>query len=422
MLLEGTLKAELKKNDNLIDLALLTFEEYDRLINSSRKYHSNSAYETSVNKLNDSWMKDKLARAKRLHTRTMRGLSIAFFGEAIDKSDQKYLRYDEDHNPVFIDNQLQYYSKKELEKMFAGKLYTYDFYAVDEESGKIVGVVQDEWGCLLVMVASEYRGLGIGPELVKLARTYEPAKDSGGFTPGGHVNVMKVHSNFVKDAAAKGFYSKLVLAGKMTAQRAKEIVTSAKVQIDWQGNTHKIKSTVSPFSTDKTFANKPEDWLVGNIHGSFVVYNRKLLTMSEEEREHQLSERLFLGAAYAGSPYHQSTPNKLIMHTFGGKNDKIKKLLMACVLGDAEEHGDYVRIQNTDLEYVDMNKVTKDDYFFNKSETTIIPHNYLPMYNQLKPLFKIEAAVRKKYDKYDELTHWLTESLLSHFAGETDED
>ena len=32
------------------------------------------------------------------------------------------------------------------------------------------------------------------------------------------------------------------------------------------------------------------------------------------------------------------------------------------------------------------------------------------------------VLLRKKYDKYDELTHWLVESLLSHFEGETDED
>jgi GNAT superfamily N-acetyltransferase len=419
-LLEATIKSGLKKNSNLIDPALLTYQEYAELVNPDRKTHGSDAYDSSISDFNRNYMKAELDKSKRLFTRTLKGIQIAFFGLEQNKTDSKYVRHDADGNLVKVDGEVQYYSKRELETMFAGRLYSYEFFAVDDLTGKIVGGVQDEWGCMLVRVAAEYQGLGIGPELVKLAREYEPEKHSGGFTPAGKNNFKKVHSAFVKNAMAKGFYSKLVNAGQMTASRAKEIVSSANFSENWDGTKTKVSIGENPLNPSDLYKNETKDWLLADFHSMFVLYNKKLIEMWNDDRHAMFLDRFILGVSYAGGGYHHAARKPLIHFTFGGQTDPLKKLMMKIQLAVCRQHGDSLRVMDEDMKYIDESTVTFGESI-NPGEKTVIPGKSYK-FSDYADFILAEHKWRKSVDKYNEFEHWLMETAEQQFKDEHETD
>lgn len=417
-LLEGTIKSELKKNSNLIDPAMLTYQEYYKIVNPSKKMHDSEAYSASISSLQ--YAKSNLTKATRLFTRTLKGIQIAFFGLAHSKLDNKYVRHDENGDINRYDGEIQYYSKRELEKLFAGKLMEYEFYAVDDSTGKIVGRVQDEWGCLLVMVASEYHGLGIGPELVKLARTYEPEKDSGGFTPLGLKNFKKVHTAFVKNAMSKGFYSKMVNSGQMTATRAKEIVSSANFVQKTGDFETKASIGENPLNPSNLYKNETKDWLLADFHGMYVLYNKKLIDMWNDDRHEAFINRFILGASYAAGGYHHEDRKPLIHFTVGGQTDQLKKLMMKIQLADCRLHGDSLRVMDEDMKFIDESTVTFGDSV-NPGEKTVIPGKSY-QFSDYADFILAEHKWRKSVDKYNEFENWLMESAESLFTDGHESD
>ena len=72
------------------------------------------------------------------------------------------------------------------------------------DENQYIGGLQDEWGCILIHIAEEYQGFGLGPILGKLAREYYPSKSSGGFTNAGYTNFINVYRDMVKNYIQSG--------------------------------------------------------------------------------------------------------------------------------------------------------------------------------------------------------------------------
>lgn len=378
---EATYRPSLKKNSPSIEPWKYTFKEYMQFANPHSKHHDSGSYQFTVDQLNQDYQIDALKTMKLLGSKNLKGIQVDFYGKELDK---RTLTYAKDFD---------------VEKVFAKNPYEYSFKAVDHDTGKIVGIAQDEWGALLIAVAMEYQNLGIGPVLGQYARSYVPHYDSGGTTSGGHNNLIKVYSKFVSDAMREGKYVAAVKSGEMSVARAKEIIASASL------NTVK-----SPLKTSNEW--KGEKMLLANIHGMYIIYDSKLLELHKQDRhDDDLAERFVYGAAYAGPGYHDTT--NLRIFTFGGKSEKIKRNLMNILLMDAGSNDENVIVPDTLGQYVD-DQLCKQ-----------IPHRYDKGVSLYKPLVKStksidgmishEKGIRKPYDQYDEFSNWLAEKAVGDF-------
>ena len=401
---EATIKQELPMNDlsKKIKPYLMTWGEYSKMANPSSKWHESGAYDFSLRELNRPSQHDEIKSMKPMNSKMINGRSFTFYASVGDKTNNNYVKSGAGTNNV------EYYSQDEKEQMFSGKKHTYDFKVVDDDTGNIVGTAQDEWGALLIAVAKEYRGFGLGVMLGTLMRGHAPEYDSGGLTQAGYNNLFKVYSGMVKKAMASGTYSKLIRANQMTVARAKEIVDSANLKI-------KEPSALNP---KKTFENKSKDWLMMNSEGgAFILYNKKLIDMylNDDVADH-FKKDMIIGMGYASGGYNQDSTD-VIIHQFGGKDDNIKKLMMDLIMSDSQQNGENVRVENSIDKYVDKSKVRKARNFYNKSETVYTPVKYdIDMSSD----FKQEARYRKKRDPYSEFTNWLEETATQMFDSYLD--
>ena len=299
-LFEATIKAELPKNKTSVEPWRMTYKEYYAIANPSRKMHDSGAYDFSVKDLNKDYQKEDLAEMKLLRSISLKGIQVDIFGHAKDKRKAKY------HNT----------SQEQIDARFGDAPYEYSLKAVDHESGNIIGTAQDEWGALLISVAKEYRGLGIGPLLGEIMRKYVPDYDSGGFTYAGRDNFMKLYAAFVAEALRAGKYSQAVKNGEMTADRAKEIIASAN-----------LKAARHSFEPSKEWAK--DKMVIGNFHDTIVIYDSRLVELfAKGKHENYLSDKFLYGVAYIGV----NPGEKDVMYAFGGQNDRIKNILMTIVL------------------------------------------------------------------------------------------
>lgn len=183
---------------------LMTYDEYLSLANPEGKYHTSSAYQVDVSRLNSYKRKEDFQHLLK----TANGIEYRMRKEKVE-----YAKWDD----------LKYAGKMSDEEMEQGGLANLraDLSAWDGDD--CVGAAQDEWGCVLYMVAEEYQGEGIGVTLGHLYRSIYPDKGSGGFTPSGKKAFQKVYLRFVEEAIKYRKYEKAVRAGEITQEKVEEI-------------------------------------------------------------------------------------------------------------------------------------------------------------------------------------------------------
>lgn len=370
------LEATTDYTEKIVDPALLTYEEFWEKVNPRSKSHSSDAYDWSLPKFKQT--KDKYPTL--LFRKEINGVSFEFRMLKQDNyQDNLYVKYDPDGDIVRINSLAQYYTREELLKMGKYRRFSFDFGVF--HGNQCVGVSQDEWGCLLVSVASEYRGFGLGPVITKLAWEAEPGKDTGGCTPKGAGVVRKVHAEFVHEYLQKGFYSLLVKQGKLTAQRAQQIIASASLQ-------SKPKQQRN-YGTDD-----PENWLLFHENGIFILYDKRLKDIYQDE-DGYWKDKCIKAVGDVGGMMHEN--ENYLLRRIGGDTEGLKKfMLLCCVTWTAEEDGKPLLVYEEDLPLVDTTqmKVKKDR---KNGWVSLItePLDY-------KPMERAEKKWRKQFDKYDE--------------------
>jgi hypothetical protein len=100
-----------------------------------------------------------------------------------------------------------------------------DTIAVLNDHGDIVARGDDEWGATLLRVAEEYRGRGLGKLLAQVWYEINPSSKSGGFTPAGRANAAAAWEQRVREWLSRGWYSELVRSGRMSRDRARQILS-----------------------------------------------------------------------------------------------------------------------------------------------------------------------------------------------------
>ena len=132
--------------------------------------------------------------------------------------------------------------------------------------GEIIAMASDEWGATLFSVVKEYRGLGLGQVLGRFWYDQNPSYRSGGFTPAGERNAIKLWEERVREFLTRGWYSELIRAGKIAKNRVDEILA------DLSGPRPKTDDTprpAPPTEKDLRFLIEPDQY--------FVVYDARAL-------------------------------------------------------------------------------------------------------------------------------------------------
>lgn len=211
--------------EKVVDPALMTTQEYIRMLDPGNKAHCDTAYKIS---LKDRYQPSREDFSQLINHVEFYGIKFEIRMNELDRAapDRKYVKMTPKGEPVLDEKgNSVYLTQEEKEQRFANRRYDYSIGVFTKEDGYIGGV-HDEWGCMLYQIVDEYQGMGIGSYVAELARKYMPDKPSGGFTSSGYRTIQKVHAKFVRDYMSSGMYSHLVKTGQITPQRVKQIIGS----------------------------------------------------------------------------------------------------------------------------------------------------------------------------------------------------
>lgn len=341
--------------------ALLTLPEYYELVNKGKGSHPDSAYDVGLESLNK-YENDPEEYDKLIGTKRIKGMDFRFY---VKRS----------HNEITV--------------------------GVFNEDNERVAASQDEWGAMLIRVAQEYRGFGLGPMVGKIARTLEPMKPSGGFTSAGRKNFVKVYREMVRDALKSGLYASLVREGKMTVARVKEIVDSAQ-----------LTTRDAPKKGD--YSSTPKDWMlyVGG-YGDFILYDKKLKDMIDDHGHFGYwTEKMMKGLVLVREP----KIGHGILVQFGGDTDKIKTFMMTCAMSYCKKEDITLHVDPEDRQYVNpkfgtVAKRSNMEMGHERYKVTI--SDDLEDMSRLAP---VEAKFRKGIDQYDEFKNGMMELAYSKFG------
>ena len=383
------------------DPALLPFEEYYKIANERNKFHPSEAYDTSLEKLKQetSWLdKDEPESKKTLENRfSLKGLNFELYKEVTDKSKLQYLKSNKDGELIRTESgEHVYMTPDEIRDRFGKDVYETHFLVYDVTDGEkiLVGLTQNEWGALLVRVAKEYSGMGLGKILVKKARGTRPEWGSGGFTNAGYNTFVRVWVDFVKEYLQSGFYSFLIKSGQIERETVKKIITDFK----------KLDKKTSVSEEDRKLDPKRFRMFSDNGQSYAILYDNILLQKSPDEIDQRdyWVERLFIGVITL-TTYTEGLSKIDKMY---GKSDKIKSLMIEFMLNS----GDPLSLDGEQLKLVERLDIQNGDFNSNGQTTVVLKKKTM----DVKKISDAEKKERKVIDPYDELgvrIHEIGESL-----------
>ncbi len=380
-------------NPDQINPALMTSREYQQYCNENNKWHPDSAYDFDLSSTHNEYT-DK-AKFTKLRTFKANGVEFDLMYQ-IEKKEYAQRNPDPHGFDVWlkVNGQIVYYTDEEIARL-GYQPHGYEFAIF--EGDKRVALAQDEWGCILIAVAKEYRGFGLGTIIGKVARTYEPGKTSGGFTPMGARNFIRIHREFVRDALTSGLYSSLVRAKKLTMERVREIVTSAKVQM------RPAKDSVDLSS------NSPDSWLLfRDPYGTFVLYDRKLAAVINNDKYHEsFAERMVKGMVYAMA--HDDAGITRIKQ-IGGDTKPVHAFMLALAYTHSKIHDLplWVEPEEYDLPGFTYGPESNAVGYSSRQVMDGKMINYIEM-------VEAERRFRERFDKYDEFKHLLVDLATAKF-------
>ena len=350
------------RNSRGINPALLTFNEYYEIANKHDEWHDDESYNVTLEQLNS----------------------------YLPKTDYQKLYRRVKINEIMFEIRLHENGSEWGLGVFNGDTK--------------VAAVQDEWGCLLILAATPYRGFGFGPLLVKLARTIEPDRPSGGFTPGGYKNFIKVYQNMVREALSSGLYHRLVTDGKISLQRVKDIIASAKLP------KQKIIPSRNLNSDDS------KSWLVyvGKF-GDFVIYDRKLKELLENETDQDAYwiDKMIKGFAYV--TLHDERESWAMLRQFGGDSPAIKKFLINCAVQFTNQNDTPLWLEPPEIDFIDKRIIERIEgplLTRGFKSYKVIPTGEDFNVTQFGD---VERRWRKSFDRYDEFYHRMLELAHSKY-------
>jgi hypothetical protein len=222
-------------------------------------------------------------------------------------------------------------------------------------------------------------------------------KPSGGFTPAGYRNFIRMHRDMVREALHTGVYNRLVKAGKMSVARVREILDSAKL------------SENRPIQKDKFNLNNkdPNDWLVLAEYGGFTVYDKKLKDIYQDNLD-QFGKRFIIGHVLARIIERPGSDDAGLLVCFGGETNKVKQFLLACAASYCAAEHVSLWLDADDLALLDDSKYTiapEPDRITGYRRTKVAIKQPLNLTLIATP----DKVFRKSFDRYDEFKNTILE-------------
>lgn len=383
-----------------VDPALMTFSEYLKIVDEKNKRHDSDAYDVDLDDLNRTYQNSQpYTKDKFPHLIQRVKLNGLFFEFRVQAEELRYYHRDEAGEYVRdANNDLVPLTKEEI-KESGRETHEFNISAFDED-GQRVCALQDEWGCVLVMVAREYRGFGLGAILTKLALKFYPDKPTGGFTPQGYKNYWNAYRELVRDALTTGRYRELIKAGKLTTEKVKEIIASAKLE-------QRFKPQKLDLGTKD-----PKDWLLMAADGGFTLYDRKIVDVLNREGHYEWAERYIKGHALVRIIERRAGSLGIVVQ-FGGDTPQIKKIMMACMATFAAQEGAALYVDPEDMAFIDKAKYEVSEENMDSGYRRFAVRIKQPV--DLDLLSSTDKLFRRKFDKYDEIKHGVMELGDSKF-------
>lgn len=382
-----------------MDPALLTWDEFYGKVNAGGKTHDQQAYDWSLadmNKPDRSYM-SHAEFPEPIFRKTFRGVPLEFRLHREDRyKESRFYKTDGNGGIVRIDGVDQFWTPEEL-KASGVRQYTHHIGVFNAERQCVGYSTDDEWGCVLTVVAREYRGLGFGTLLIKMAYEYAPGQPTGGVTSYGYKGLFRAYQMFVREYLQRGFYSHLVREKRMDAGRAKEIIASAKLG--------PARPPASDLGTDD-----PENWELYHEDGCFIIYDRKLRELAEGDTDetYHWVERAVKGLAYVGGGYNEH--NLGILWRLGADTPQLKKYLLWCAVSWCHREQLPLRIHQERWADCDPT-IVKIDKKTGLAELAGRPVDY-------DGPAAHERKWRRSFDRYDEFKSRMVELAYAKFGDD----
>lgn len=288
-----------------IEPALMTQDEYYKVVNDKDEWHDQSAYDFNINgKGGDrSYIKDVKGDIKLVQQKQTGSVRIDYY---VRKETTQYGYFKNPDKSGFGGEDYALYT--DVEKKEKGlPIHSFTVYAVHKDEGFIVGAGQDEWGCVLIWTFGEYRGMGIGEEIVKLYREYYPSTPSGGFTSFGFNQIHKYHAYLVRKYLENGIYSDMVKKGEITTKRVKEITDSIKGVKRFTGGKDSTNQLAKYYGDTNTAIYIGDNYV--------VIYDIKLIKKNDLSIDPLLEDLVFGKAikAYISVRYNENGFEDILM-------------------------------------------------------------------------------------------------------------
>lgn len=359
---------KLSPKDTRIPLWSLTYDEYLDIVDPRREHHPSSAYNVDLERMNQFVTPEKIEKQQLVNTLTINNRLFELRVEIRDHQKEEHHQWDYENDTWARDenNNLIPLTQEEKELKFTGlKRYEYDFHVYDKHTGKKVATTSDEWGCILIQTAEEFRGMGLGALVLdKLTEKY-PFKSTGGATDAGNYTSYKVHQSKVAKAFANGSFSKMYKEGNITFQKVLNIAKSVGLHNSF---TQKFAEKVDPmyrheYTKRKQRTGKYEkykDLSPTCKTPVFYIDNATVVAFNESAyekiRDDDLPElfrnELIQGYTYIGGVY---LPDSL-PYLFGEfyQDDKARKACLAIALTRQFTHKENVCVDAEQKEFIEQ--------------------------------------------------------------------
>lgn len=397
-----------------INPAFLTFDQYLDIINKDRKRHPDSAYDTTVKTLNSYAPAEDYPEL--LKQFTSNGRSFEMRQKVTNLWDLSYVKTDDNGETMRSpDGEPVYMTRDEVASTGKSE-FEYEQAIIDKATGKVVGNTANEWGCLLVQVAREYQGLGLGPMLSYENRRQQPERVSGGMTSGGENACYKAYQRMVAEHLTQGKYREALLDGDIAFNDIARILKSARVVGKYveaeksraiaEGDTFLAslikkhdwgRSSKSRFDLD--FQRK-EDIRLYADESLAILYNARLFELLDDKKTPDIEvidnfiEEGILGYAYVGGTYDAEPIPKLFR--VYGQNDSTRSLMAEVMMNT--NIGLPVRVLDSDMGLLrDQVAAHSDIYHQERSPFNVVTLE-TPTLEALPDAISLEAMDRRRRD------------------------
>lgn len=239
----------------------------------------------------------------------------------------------------------------------------------------IVASASDEWGATLLQVVEEYRGKNLGTILGKYWYQMNPDFSSGGFSPQGQRNAIRIWEDRVRTFLKNGWYDKFIKNKELTIEKVKDILS---------GLPERKKQRQANTPDNR----KPEPLIYSDLDNEFIIYDKKFY---EDRDEKYIYAHGFL----------RGSGNKIYIYDMNYEDSfrTIATYVMFQIAYDNKEQLTITTPPSDHLVLDDIDGIKVDGDVAYLTEPAL----------NLKKYANIEKQYRVKHDQYDEAYNTLQE-------------